>query len=234
MRTHAIVIARGGSKGIPRKNIVDFCGKPLLAWTIEHCAAARGVDSVWLSSDDSEILAVGEDYGARAIRRPEALAGDRATSESGWLHALGVVEEAVGAVDLVLAPQVTSPLREPADIERGLALIQEHQYDSLFSASPAEDICLWERLPDGELVSISYDWKNRALRQEHAPQDIENGSFYLFEPSVLRRFNNRFGERIGMVEMEFWKTFEVDSYETLRFCAALMREYLLEPTSDAR
>src|SRR3990172_8734101 len=105
MTTVVIILARGGSKGIPRKNIIDFCGKPLMAWTIEQCLAARGVDSVWVSSDSEEILDVGSAYGAYPIQRPEELSGDMATSESGWLHALEVIEKIVGTVDLVLAPQ---------------------------------------------------------------------------------------------------------------------------------
>jgi len=227
MTTVAIILARGGSKGIPRKNIVDFCGKPLLAWTIEQCQGAKGIDSVWVSSDSDEILEIGSTYGARPIQRPPVLSGDFASSESGWLHAIEVIEKETGPVDLVLAPQVTSPLRESSDIERGLAAFATGQYDSLFSCSLAEDLYFWQRTPDGTLESINYDWRNRNRRQDQKPQYIENGSFYIFTPDVLRRFNNRFGERIGMAEMEFWKTFEIDSFETLRLCQALMREFLL-------
>ena len=68
MKTVAIILARGGSKGIPQKNIIDFCGKPLLAWTIEHCRD-NGIDSVYVSSDSDKILEVGEKYGAVSINR---------------------------------------------------------------------------------------------------------------------------------------------------------------------
>jgi CMP-N,N'-diacetyllegionaminic acid synthase len=228
MHIPAILLARGGSKGIPRKNLIDFCGKPLLAWSIEHCLAAQGVDSVWVSSDSKEILEVGQAFGARSIQRPDEIAGDIATSESGWLHAIDVIEEAEGVIDNVVAPQVTSPLRESTDIERGLALFANEQYDSMFSCSAAEDLYFWQHTQEGDLESVNYDWRNRKRRQDHAAQYIENGSFYIFTPDVLRRFNNRFGERIGMVEMEFWKTFEIDSPETMRLCAAIMREFLLK------
>jgi len=227
MKAVAIILARGGSKGIPRKNIIDFCGKPLLAWTVEQCRGAKGVDSVWVSSDSTEILDIGYDYGARRILRPPALSGDTASSESGWLHGIDYIEKEGGQIDVVLAPQVTSPLRESSDIERGLALFATGEYDSLFSCSLAEDLYFWQRKTDRKLGSVNYDWRNRKRRQDHQPQYIENGSFYIFTPDVLRKFNNRFGERIGMVEMEFWKTFEIDSPETLRLCAALMREFLL-------
>ena len=228
MNTVAIVLARGGSKGIPRKNLIDFCGKPLLVWTLEQCIASKNIDSVWVSSDSSEILEVGHSNGARVIQRPDDLSGDTATSEDGWLHALEVIEHELGAVDLVVAPQVTSPLREPADFDRAISLFRSGRHDSIFSCSLAEDLYFWQRNEDGKLQSVNYDWRNRKRRQDHSPQYIENGSFYLFTPAVLRSFGNRFGEHIGLVEMEFWKAFEIDSLETLRICSALMREFLLK------
>ena len=75
---------------------------------------------------------------------------------------------------------------------------------------------------------MNYDWRNRKRRQDIPKQYIENGSFYLFRPEVLRKNNNRFGGRIGVVEMEFWKMFEIDSMDDLRMSSALMKEFLLE------
>ena len=225
MKTVAIILARAGSKGIPNKNIIDFCGKPLLAWTIEHCLAG-GVDSVYVSSDTREILDVGEKYSARSIKRPEEISGDEATSESGWLHALEVIEGDHGKVDWILGPQVSSPLRTADDIRKGLTFARSDLYDSLFSCSVAEDLFFWEDR-SGSLESINYDWQNRQRRQDYPKQYIENGSFYLFRPEVLCRKNNRFGEKIGMVEMEFWKMFEIDTIEDLRACSALMKEFLI-------
>ena len=226
MNTVAVILARGGSKGIPNKNIIDFCGKPLLAWTIEHCRDG-GVDLVYVSSDSDKILEVGEEYGAVSIKRPEEISGDTATSESGWLHALEVIEEETTNSDWILAPQVTSPLRSTDDIRNGLEIANSGKYDSLFSCSIAEDLFFWEE-NSGNLDSVNYDWRNRKRRQDIPKQYIENGSFYLFRPEVLRKNNNRFGGRIGVVEMEFWKMFEIDSMDDLRMCSALMKEFLLE------
>jgi len=195
VNTVAVLLARAGSKGIPRKNLINFCGKPLLAWSLEQCLTAKGIDSVWVSSDSAEILEVASAYGANLIQRPEELSGDAATSESGWLHAVDVIERQLGAIDLVVAPQVTSPLREPADLERGLELFATGQYDSMFSCSVAEDLYFWQRTLEGNLESVNYDWRNRKRRQDHTAQYIENGAFYLFTPQVLRHFNNRFFER---------------------------------------
>jgi len=223
----AIILARGGSKGIPRKNIIDFCGKPLIVWTIEQMQQVRGIDSIWISSDSEEILSISRSCGVETIQRPDDISGDAATSESGWLNALEYIENNAGYVDLVIAPQVTSPLRGPEDIERGLRDFREQKYDSMFSCSLSEDLFFWEKLSDGALRSVNYDYRNRKRRQNISEQYIENGSFYLFKPEILRKYNNRLGGKIGMTKMEFWKMFEIDSMEDLKMCEALMKAFLL-------
>ena len=223
----AIILARGGSKGVPGKNFIDFCGKPLIVWTIEQFQCAKGVDSIWVSSDSEEILAIGKDCNVETICRPDDISSDVATSESGWLHALEIIENKVGKVDIVIAPQVTSPLREPEDIERGLRDFQEQKCDSLFSCSVAEDLFFWEKMPDRTLRSINYDYRNRSRRQDIPKQYIENGSFYIFRPEILRQYNNRLGGKIGFTQMEFWKMFEIDSMEDIKMCEALMKAFLL-------
>jgi CMP-N,N'-diacetyllegionaminic acid synthase len=228
MNTVAIILARGGSKGIPKKNIINFCEKPLIAWTIENCRDG-GVDSVWVSSDDDEILEVGIKYGAKAIKRPIDISGDFASSEIGWLHAIDFITNTTGkTIDWVLAPQVTSPLRETKDVALGLQKAATGEWDSFFSCSIVEDLFFWERKEDGSLDSVNYDWRNRKRRQDIPKQFIENGSFYLFKPEVLKNNNNRFGINIGVVEMEFWKMFEIDSLEDLKMCTALMKEFLIK------
>jgi len=211
----AIILARGGSKGIPKKNIIDFCGKPLIVWTIEQLQRSKGIDSIWVSSDSDEILTVGQNYEAQIIRRTDNISGDGATSESAWLHALEFIENKIGPVELVIAPQVTSPLREPVDFERGLQDFQEQKCDSMFSCSVAEDLFLWEKAPDEKLKSVNYDYRNRSRRQDIPKQYIENGSFYLYKTEVLRQCNNRLGKKICMTQMEFCKMFEIDSIEDL-------------------
>ena len=223
----AIILARGGSKGISRKNIIDFCGKPLIVWTIEQVQQAKGIDSIWVSSDSEEILSISQSCGVETIHRPADISSDFATSESAWFHALEIIERKSGIADIIIAPQVTSPLRESEDIERGLRDFQEQKCDSMFSCSFAEDLYFWERESDGTLKSVNYDYKNRKRRQDISKQYIENGSFYLFTPEILRKHNNRFGGKIGLTQMEFWKMFEIDTMKDLKMCEALMRAFLL-------
>lgn len=227
MNVVAIILARGGSKGIPKKNIIDFCGKPLIAWTIDNCIKG-GANSVWVSSDSDEILEISSNYGANKIKRPDDIAGDFATSESAWLHAIDYIEQAEEKIEWVVAPQVTSPLREASDISKAIALAKENIHDSFFSCSVAEDLFFWQKNKDGNLDSVNYDWRNRKRRQDIPKQFIENGSFYIFKPQVLRNTNNRFGSNIGIVEMEFWKMFEIDSFDDLKMCSALMQEFIIK------
>lgn len=223
----AIILARGGSKGVPRKNIIDFCGKPLIVWTIEQLQQAKGVDSIWVSSDSPEILSICREYGVATIRRPEELSDDAATSESGWLHALKILEEEKCEADIIVAPQVTSPLREPSDFERGIEAFVGQGCDSLFSCCVIEDLLIWEQGLNGALKSINYDYKNRKRRQDTPNQYVENGSFYMFTPNTLKRYNNRFGINIGISPMAFWKMFEIDTIDDLRICELLMEDFLI-------
>ena len=186
MRVSAIILARGGSKGVPRKNIIEFCGKPLLAWTVEQCINAQGVDDVWVSSDSREILKIGHQYGARSIFRPDNISGDQATSESGWLHAVEYLEQHSGPIDFVLAPQVTSPIRTSTDISEAIKIAEKGQFDSIFSVKEIEDFFMWGNDPVEGLKSLNYDYNKRKRRQQIKKRYLENGSFYLFRTNILK------------------------------------------------
>ena len=226
MEAVAVILARGGSRGIPKKNLADFCGKPLLAWTIEQAHAASSIASVWVSSDDPEILDVARQYGAEAMERPGDIADDTASSESGWLHALDVFENANIPADILVTPQCTSPVRTPDDFDGAIHAFHEQGLDSLFSATSIPDFNIWRPDTDGSLDSYTYDYRRRERRQEKGEQFLENGSFWLTTPEVFRRDRNRLGGRIGIWRMEFWKSFQIDEPEDLRFCETLMRAYL--------
>lgn len=221
-----IILARGGSKGIPNKNIVNFCGKPLLIWTIEQARNTKNISSVWVSSDSAKILEIAKKNGANIILRPESISTDTSTGESGLLHALDEIEKKE-KVDIVINLQVTSPLRESSDIERALDSFVKEQCDSMFSCVALRDFFIWTKTPDGNYASFNYDHRNRKRRQDITEQFVENGSFYIFKPTILRNHQNRLGGKIGISRMDFWKMFEIDSIEDLELCETLMKHYLL-------
>jgi len=212
-----IIPARGGSKGIPDKNITDFCGKPLLAWSILQAQNAKNVQDVYVTSDSDHILSIAENHAAKIIRRPDELSTDTATSESALLHAIDTIESDGRKVDLVVFLQATSPLREPRDIDGAIEKLVKEQADSLFSSAKLEDFFIWEKSDQG-LVSLNYDYQRRLRRQDIKPQYVENGSIYIFKPEILREHNNRLGGLIATYEMDFWKTWEIDSLEDKALC----------------
>lgn len=217
-----IIPARGGSKGIPGKNIIDFCGKPLLAWSVLQAKGSKYVNEVYVSTDSAEIARVAIEYGAKVIDRPAEISGDTATSESALLHTVDKIEADGNKVDYVVFLQATSPIRETKDIDNAIETIIKEKADSLFSAVDIGDFYIWKK--DGDkLESINYDYKNRKRRQDYGGQYGENGSIYMFTPEVLRRYSNRFGEKIAISLMEEWKTSEIDDPEDIDFCALIFK-----------
>lgn len=225
--TVAIILARGGSKGIPHKNLIDFAGKPLLAWSILQATAAKIVEAVYVSSDSQAILDVAKQYGAHPIRRPDEFATDTATSESALLHALDVIaKEREGEPECIVFLQATSPLREPSDIDGAVAEFQFQEADSLFSDAVLDDLCAWQE-EGGVLKGKTFDPFNRGRRQDRKPLYLENGSIYVFKPSLLREKGNRLGGKIARYSMPYWKSFEIDTVENIELCEYFFRKHLL-------
>jgi CMP-N,N'-diacetyllegionaminic acid synthase len=226
--TVAIIPARAGSKGIPKKNLVPVCGRPLIEWSVRQALAAEEIDSVWVTSDGDEILRAAEQAGARPIRRPVELAGDAATSESAWLHAIDAIEEQGVVVGRIVGMQATSPVREAADLDGALRQFERDRLDSLLSVSEIQDFFVWEGAGDGTFRPVNYDFRSRRRRQAIRPQYRENGSFYVFRPELLRNEGNRLGGRIGAFVMAAHKIFQIDSPEDVALCEAVMRGYGLD------
>lgn len=223
----AIIPARGGSKGIPKKNLLKFCGKPLVTWSIEQALGVEAISSVWVSSNSKQILKISSQSGAKTINRPKSLSRDTSTVESAWLHALEKIEDETGPVDIAIGLQPTSPIRESKDIEKAIKRFQKTKCDSLFSASEVGDFYIWQK-KGKKLVSLNYDFQNRSRRQDFSNQYVENGSIYIFKPQILKKFNNRLAGKIQVSLMEFWKSFEIDSFEDIELCETLMNHYILK------
>ena len=226
LTTVAIILARGGSKGIPKKNLIDFCGQPLISWTILQAKSSKFIDSVWVSSDDDEILKIAKKYGANTILRPAHLSSDSSSSESAWLHALNLIERQF-LIDIVLGLQPTSPLRDFYDLDQSIEVFIKNDYDSLFSANEIQDFFIWEKKANSNLNSLNYDFKNRKRRQQIKKKYLENGSIYVFKPSILKENNNRLGGNIGIYPMEKYKMFQIDTMSDFDLCSAIMKSYKL-------
>lgn len=222
MKVSAIIPVRGGSKGIPRKNLYPLGGRPLLAYTVEAAVSATRINRVIVSTDDDEISTIAGDYGAEVITRPVELAGDEATSESALLHVLDRLRVGEGyEPDLVVFLQATSPIRGREDIDGAVDLLISQDADSLFSGCRVHGF-VWRR-HHGDLRSVSYDFLRRKRRQEMGEDYLENGSIYVFKPWVLRETGNRLGGKIVVYEMDPLHSFQVDEPADIELMERILR-----------
>ena len=226
MKIISIIPARGGSEGIPNKNIISIAGKPLLAWTIEQSIATKLISETYVSTNDDKIAKVAKQYGAAVIPRPEEINGDTDSSESALLHALNYLKKEKGLKpDIVVFLHCTSPLRKKDDIDNAINLFIKDSADSLISGSLFEDFLFWENI-DGKWRSINYDFTNRGRRQDRNPQFVENGSIYIFKPEVLRKYNNRIGGKMELYKMDFWQAWQIDAPEDISLIEFYVNEKL--------
>jgi N-acylneuraminate cytidylyltransferase len=221
----AIIPARGGSKGIPRKNLRFLAGKPLIAHTIEQALQARLVDRVLISTDDDEIAVVSEQYGAEVIWRPTDISGDAASSELALLHAIDYLRETEGyRPALVVFLQCTAPLTIPEDIDGTVRTLVEENADSALAVTPFH-FFLWRRDKSGDAVGINHDKRLRPLRQEREPQFLETGAVYVMRTQGFKRAKHRFFGKTAMYVMPPERCLEVDEPVDFRIAEALMREH---------
>lgn len=227
MNIICVIPVRGGSKGIPKKNIINIGGKPLVAWSIEQAQASKYIqNNVYVSSDCDEILEVSKSYNANIIERPKELAEDFSSSEDALIHAVNEVKKNLNSIDIVVFLQATSPLRETFDIDNAIDIFMEDNLDSLFSANIYEGGYLWKK--ENELLkSFNYDYHNRSRRQDKDIEYVENGSIYIFKPKVLLEEKNRLGGKIGIYKMDEWKIFEIDEPFDVDLIEFIMKKKVL-------
>lgn len=230
LRTVAIIPARGGSKQIPRKNLVNFCGKPLLAWSILQAKASKYVDNVYVTSDCDEILACASQFGAIPLKRPAHLATDTASSEDALIDALLQIEQQTSKTyPFFVFLQATSPLREPLDIDLCIEKRAETGANTVFSAVATGDLCAWQRKEQG-LQPVTYTSGVRLPRQKNDPLYIENGSIYVCDWEGMITHKNRMVGKIEICVFPSWKVYEIDEHENLIVCGALFNHHRLGAT----
>lgn len=140
----AIILARGGSKGIKNKNMIKIKNKPLIFWTIKNCLNSKKIGAVWVSSDSNKILNFSKKCGANIIKRPKKYANDNSSSESAWLHAVNFLESKKIFFSNIVGLQPTSPLRSNNDIDDACKMFIKKKLDSLFTAFKIFDHFIWE------------------------------------------------------------------------------------------
>ena len=174
MKIVSIITARGGSKGIPKKNIIDIKGKPLLYYTI-NTSLLSNVDQTWVSTDDDEIETYAYAKGVKVIIRPKELADDIIMPDASLVHFAENID-----FDILVFIQPTSPLLESKYINKGIEMMDN--YDSVFSAYKEHWFPRWSKETIlGTEISTTVNWnmRERPRRQDMEENYVENGAFYI-------------------------------------------------------
>lgn len=231
-RLFAIIPARGGSKGIPRKNVTLVAGKPLLAWTIEAAQAASRVDEIVVSTDDAEIAQLARRYGARVIDRPEALATDTSSSESALLHALERLEQSGEELaELFVFLQCTSPLTTGAEIDGTIRQLEQAEADTALSVAPSHDF-LWKPGVDGNWEGVNHQKSVRLRRQDRDPEYVETGAIYVMKTAGFRTSQHRFFGRTTAYVQAPECRLEIDEPSDLELVGRVLEHRLEQPHPD--
>ena len=230
----AVIPARGGSKGIPRKNVRLLAGKPLIAYNIEQARQASLVNRVVVSTDDAEIAAVSRQFGAEVVWRPAEISGDHASSEAALLHTLEYLQQSENYTpDLLAFLQCTSPLTLAEDIDGTLQALLEQQADTSLAVIPFHYF-LWQEhfsAPSQDMggstvadaTGINHDKRVRLLRQEREPQYLETGAVYGMRVPGFLAARHRFFGKTALYVMPPERRLEIDDPVDFQMAEVLLR-----------
>lgn len=210
MKIVSLITARGGSKGIPKKNIIEVNGYPLIYHTIKASKESE-VHETWVSTDNLEIAEIAKNFGARVVLRPPELADDKIMPDASLLHFLNNYD-----FDILVFIQPTSPLVKSKFINKGLQKIK--RCDSVFSAYKEHWLPRWDK----NKTPINWNLESRPRRQDIEEVYVENGAFYITTRQQLKKSGLRYGGKIEIVEMPQSLSYQVDTLDDLKIIRRLM------------
>ncbi len=221
----ALIPARGGSRGIPRKNLHPLRGKPLIAWTIEAALRSAAIEKVIVTTDDDEIAEVSRSCGAQVpFLRPAALASDEADSGAVVMHALDFLRRSGEWPSAVALLQPTSPLRDCGDIDRAAALYDQKAAQAVASVRRVEHPVQWLRRIDSDGRLVSYSETDVSRRQDMQVLYELNGAIYLVNADTFERERTFFPPRTFAYVMPPERSIDIDTLFDLRLASLLMSE----------
>ena len=210
MKIISLITARGGSKGIPNKNILNIKEKPLIQYTINASQNSK-VNETWVSTDCSKISTISKTLGAKVINRPKKLADDIIMPDAALVHFAENYK-----FDILVFIQPTSPLLNSEYINKGLNMLKN--YDSVFSAYKEH----WQPRWTKDYKPYEWDINKRPRRQDEKELYVENGAFYISYRNSILKNKLRYSGNIGIVEMPLYKSFQIDTLDDLQLIKKLL------------
>lgn len=213
-----IIPARGGSKGIPRKNLYNFSGKPLIAYTIEAGLNSKYIDKVVLSTEDDEIAEVARKYGAKVIKRPVELAQDKTKTAPVLVQVVEELKKQGYNPDIIVTLQPTSPLRGANVIDQAIEKLENSDCDSVFTGNkvfkyqPRWELQCTETDQHNIGLKALYDYHLRPRRQEVTEYCYEeNGAVYVITKEAFEKYQDMLGDKVEIIEMNPIDSAELDT-----------------------
>ena len=222
MNVLSIIPARGGSKGIPLKNLIKIKNKPLLHYTVKASLKSKFVNRTIVSTDSSKIAKVALSLGSEVIIRPKKLANDTIGLEPTINHVLEYLKNTENYVpDIILILQNTSPLRNSTHIDEALILLKNKKYDSILSGFSYYTF-LWKKQKDSTIKPVTYNPNKRPNHQKMDEQLYENGAFFITTLSAFKKSNCRISGKIGFYKMPIELSYNIDTMEDLNDVKRMM------------
>ena len=223
----ALIPARGGSKGLPGKNIRILCGKPMIAWTIEKAFKSAFLDEIVVSTDSPEIAEIARSYGAAApFLRPAELANDTASTLDAVIHALDHLRKEGKTFDWLVMLEPTSPLREDDDIDNMLKSLLTHQdeWDAIVSVGEVhEHPSIVKRIENGRVMPFCPTVPLTFRRQDNEEAFFPYGVAYISKISSLMAERTFYPERCGSYRIKRYQSYEVDDLHDFTCIQSIMR-----------
>lgn len=236
MSVIAFVFARGGSKGIPRKNLQRLGGKPLLAWSIEVAQACPDVARVIVSTDDAEIAETARRYGAEVpFIRPSDLAADNSPEWLSWRHAIEFVNGETGSFEIFLSVPTTSPLRHPDDLKRAIATLRTGDCDAVVSITPAArnpffNMVHYDR--NGYLAVVA-GTGDKVPNRQTAPQVFDMTTVvYAAKPDYVLAAPSLFRGRVKGIIVPKERALDIDDKLDFQFAEFMLQRHSLSIDQD--
>lgn len=228
-----IIPARGGSKGIPKKNIKPLLGNPLIAWTIEQAKNSKYIDRIVVSTDDKEIAEISRKYGTEVpFLRPKELARDDSPTIDAIMHALNWFEERGEYFDIVVLLEPTSPLRKENDLDIAIELFIKNidKADSLVSVGEVhlENPYITKKVEDGYVKAFIEINETIYQRQQLPKVFFPYGVVYLSKTNALRKYRTFYQERTIPYFVERWQNYEIDDIYDFICVEAIIKYKLKE------
>jgi CMP-N,N'-diacetyllegionaminic acid synthase len=225
----AVIPARGGSKGVPGKNIREIAGKPLIAHSIGHAKASKKIGRVIVSSDDDKILKIAEEFGAETLKRPSEFATDVAPSIVVYKHTLQMLEKEGSAPELIVALQPTSPIRDPEDIDRMVEKLIASDADCIMSVCELEHPIEWayEINREGFLEKVIKNWVSS--RQAAPKRYRPNGSIFVMRAGLLKKGDMIVTEKTIPYIMPKERSIDIDDEFDFKVAELVMEHGLAGP-----